>query len=122
MTLSASASSEGHSAADARITSGSSWCAPVSDDQHHLQINLRTLHLVFYVTTYGDSTSPKWVITYNVNYTVDYLNWKTLPQVRKMGIANMHVLKSNTATFVVHVVSLTILCRYIKETKMPTIM
>ena len=89
-TFSASASSEGHSASDARITSGSSWCAPVSDEKHYLQVDLRTLHEIHSVITYGDSTSTKWVVTYNLNYTVDFLNWETSAQVRKVGITNMY--------------------------------
>ena len=86
-TFSASGSSEGHSASDARITSGSSWCAPVSDEKHYLQVDLRTLHRVYFVITYGDSTSPKWVVTYNLSYTVDFLNWMTI-KVRESAIIN----------------------------------
>ena len=83
--FSASASSEGHSASDARISSGSSWCAPVSDDTHYLQIDLGRLYVISYLVTYGDSTSPKWVASYNLNYTIDLamVNWKTETRVRK---------------------------------------
>ena len=76
-TFSASASSEGHSASDARISSGSSWCAPVSNDKHYLQVDLRRPYQLYSVVTYGDSTSSKWVATYSVNYTVDLQNWET---------------------------------------------
>ena len=84
--LSASASSEGHSASDARISSGSSWCAPVSDDTHYLQVDLGRLYYLDDLVTYGDSTSPKWVVTYNLNYTIDLVNWKT-KRVRKNDLA-----------------------------------
>jgi hypothetical protein len=82
--FSASASSEGHSASDARISSGSSWCAPVSDDTHYLQVDLGRLYGIYYLVTYGDSTSPKWVATYNVSYTIDLtmVNWNTFYMVR----------------------------------------
>ena len=75
--FSASASSEGHSASDARISSGSSWCAPVSNDKHYLEVDLRRPYQLYSVVTYGDSTSSKWVATYSLNYTVDLLNWET---------------------------------------------
>ena len=81
--FSASASVKGHGSSDARISSGSSWCAPVSDEKHYLQVDLRRLHRVYSVMTYGDSTSPKWVTTYNLNYTYDLVNWKTRTRVRK---------------------------------------
>jgi hypothetical protein len=84
--FSASASSKGHSASDARISSGSSWCGPVSNDKHYLQVDLGSLHYVHVFVTYGDSTSPKWVATYNMNYTIDLLNWKT-KRVRKNDLA-----------------------------------
>ena len=75
--FSASGFVKGHSPSDARISSGSSWCAPVSNKKHYLQVDLRRLYLVISGVTYGDSTSPKWVATYNLNYTVDLVNWKT---------------------------------------------
>ena len=79
--FSASVSSEGHSASDARISSGSSWCAPVSNDKHYLQVDLGRLYQLYFLITYGDSTSPKWVTTYNLNYTVDSVNWETATKV-----------------------------------------
>ena len=86
--FSASASSEGRSASDARISSGSSWCAPVSDDTHYLQVDLGRLYYLYSLVTYGDSTSPKWVATYNLNYTINLamVNWKTVTRVRKNDI------------------------------------
>ena len=94
--FSASASLIGHSASDARISSGSSWCAPVSDKKHYLQVDLRSLYWVFSIITYGDSTSPKWVATYNLNYTVDSVNWKTNNLVRKSEITNNDDISSCT--------------------------
>ena len=78
--FSASASVNGHSASDARITSGSSWCAPVSEfnEKHYLQIGLKWLYRVYSLITYGDSTSPKWVAMYSLNYTDDSVNWITI--------------------------------------------
>ena len=71
----ASASSGGHSASDARISSGSSWCAPVSDGKHYLQLDLGRLYVIDHVAIFGDSINPKWVTTFNVNYTDDFTNW-----------------------------------------------
>ena len=83
--FSASASSEGHSASDARISSGSSWCAPVSDATRYLQVDLGRPYYLDRLVTYGDSTSRKWVATYNLNYTIDLamVNWTTVSRVRK---------------------------------------
>ena len=74
----ASASSEGRSPSDARISSGSSWCAPVADGKHYLQVNLGRLYVIYNFATFGDTTNPKWVTTYNLNYTVDGINWKSV--------------------------------------------
>ena len=74
----ASASSGGHNASDARISSGSSWCAPVSDDKHYLQVDLGRLYIIDHVAIFGDSKSSKWVTTYNLNYTVDLVNWESV--------------------------------------------
>ena len=32
--------------------------------------------MIYRFATFGDSTSPKWVTTYKLNYTVDLINWK----------------------------------------------
>jgi hypothetical protein len=70
----ASASSKGRSPSDARISSGSSWCAPVSNGKHYLQVDLGRLSISYYIAIFGDSTSSKWVVKYNLNYTVDLKN------------------------------------------------
>ncbi|XP_028397384.1 uncharacterized protein LOC114521168 [Dendronephthya gigantea] len=72
----ASVSSEHNRASDARISSGSSWCAPVSDGEHYLQVDFKKLYLIYDVATFGDGTSAKWVKTYILNYTTDLINWK----------------------------------------------
>ena len=74
----AAASSEGRSPSDARISSGSSWCAPVADGKHYLQVDFGRLYVIYYFVTFGDSTSSKWVVTYNLNYTVDWKNWRSV--------------------------------------------
>jgi hypothetical protein len=76
----ASASSEGRSPSDARISSGSSWCAPVSNGRHYLQVDFGRLYVLYYVAIFGDSISSKWVVTYNLNYTVDLKNWESVNQ------------------------------------------
>ena len=74
----ASASSESQSPSDARISSGSSWCAPAADGKHYLQVDFGRRYVIYYFVTFGDTTSPKWVTTYNLNYTVDGINWKSV--------------------------------------------
>ena len=82
----ASASSV-RSAYDARISSGSSWCAPVSDDKHYLQVDLGRLYVIDHVAIFGDSTSPKWVTRLTVNYTDDSINWN---QVSSQAVIFVH--------------------------------
>jgi hypothetical protein len=74
----ASSSSKGQSPSDARISSGSFWCAPVADGKHYLQVDLGRLYVIYNFVTFGDSSSSKWVTTYNLNYTVDLMNWKSV--------------------------------------------
>ena len=80
--FSASDSTKGHSPSHARISSGSSWCSPVSDGKCYLQVDFGRLYRLFDIVTYGDSTSPKWVTRYNFNYTADLINWRTITKVR----------------------------------------
>ena len=82
----ASASSEGHSASDGRISSGSSWCAPVSNDKHYLQVDLGRLYVIYNIVTFGDNSSLKWVTVYNVNYSVDLINWRSVLNYNVMTI------------------------------------
>jgi hypothetical protein len=51
----ASGSPEGHNASDARISSGSSWCAPdpVSNDKHYLQVDLRPVYTCNFCCDFG---------------------------------------------------------------------
>ena len=37
---------------------------------------LGRLYVIYNFVTFGDTSSPKWVTTYNLNYTVDGINWK----------------------------------------------
>ena len=76
----ASDSLKGHNASDARISSGSSWCAPVSDGKHYLQLDLGRLYVIYQLITFGDSTSLRWVTKYSLNYTQsdDLSQWRTV--------------------------------------------
>ena len=79
----ASTSSKINSAAKARASSGSSWCAPAGDGKHYLQVDLVRLYRLDYLVTYGDATSKNWVVTYKLEYTIDLTNWKTVQKVRR---------------------------------------
>ena len=74
----ASDSLKDHSASNARISSGSSWCAPVSDGTHYLQLDLGRLYVIKQFITFGDSTSHKWVTKYSLTYSQsdDLSNWQ----------------------------------------------
>ena len=76
--FSASASLDGHSAYDARLSSGSCWCAPASDEKHYLQIDFGRQYRIYYFLIYGDNKSPRWVAKYYLNYTTNLINWKTI--------------------------------------------
>ncbi|CAB3988020.1 Receptor-type tyrosine- phosphatase F, partial [Paramuricea clavata] len=86
----ASASSEGHSPSHARISSGSSWCAPISDGKHYLQVDLGRLYVIYRFATFGDRTSSKWVTTYKLNYTVDLINWNSVWKKKLPGNKNAY--------------------------------
>ena len=80
--FSATASSEYHSAAEARVSSNSSWCAPYADrKRHYLQVDLKRLYRLDYLVTYGDTNSKNWVATYELKFTIDLINWKTISKL-----------------------------------------
>jgi hypothetical protein len=51
-------------------------------------VDLGRLHSLYELVTYGDSTSPKWVASYNLNYTIDLamVNWKTATTARENDV------------------------------------
>ena len=113
--FSASASVKGHSPSDARIASGGSWCAPVSDEKHYLQVDFGRMYYLYSFVTYGDSTSRKWVAKYYLNYTIDFLDWKTVDTVYRMSNCQYQ----STSLFTLYV--LLYFNRYFPETKILTI-
>ena len=80
--FSASSSTKGHSPSDVRISSGSSWCAPVADGKHYLQVDLGNPYLVYYFMTFGDSKTAKWLVSYKLNSSMDLRTWKVENWVR----------------------------------------
>ncbi|CAB3988022.1 Receptor-type tyrosine- phosphatase F, partial [Paramuricea clavata] len=92
----ASASSESHSPSDARISSGSSWCAPAADGKHYLEVDLGRLYVIYRFATFGDSSCSKWVTTYKLNYTVDLINWKPVRKKKIRGNKNAYNDATNT--------------------------
>jgi hypothetical protein len=76
LSFSASAATKGHGASHARISSGSSWCAPLSADRHYLQVDFGRHYIIDILLTYGDSNSSRWVTTYDLNVTDDLVHWK----------------------------------------------
>ena len=87
------------------------------------------MYRVYYLVTYGDSTSSKWVASYKLDGTIDSLNWKTLYWVRKNDI-ELTIISQYIYLFYriyLHLinrdVSLTLHnCRTVKEIKMLRIM
>ena len=82
--FSASASTQDHGASDARITSRSSWCAPVSEEKHYLQVDFGRLYLLYYLVTYGDARSQQWVATFDIKYTMDSIKWQNAATVKNI--------------------------------------
>jgi hypothetical protein len=72
--FSASATSEGHNAPDTKISRGGSWCAPVSDKNHYLQVALGRLYCLQYLVTYAWWPYQR---KYTLNYIIDLVIWKT---------------------------------------------
>ncbi|XP_046858713.1 uncharacterized protein LOC124452172 [Xenia sp. Carnegie-2017] len=65
------------SAAKARISSGSSWCAPAANGSHYLQLNFPSLYTVNVITIFGDSSSSSFVTKYHLQTNIDGVNWKS---------------------------------------------
>ncbi|XP_046858342.1 receptor-type tyrosine-protein phosphatase F-like isoform X1 [Xenia sp. Carnegie-2017] len=65
------------SAAKARISSGSSWCAPAANGNHYLQLNFPSLYTVNVITIFGDSSSSSFVTKYQLQTNIDGVNWKS---------------------------------------------
>ncbi|XP_046858811.1 uncharacterized protein LOC124452272 [Xenia sp. Carnegie-2017] len=64
------------SAAKARISSGSSWCAPAANGNHYLQLNFPSLYTVNVITIFGDSSSSSFVTKYHLQTNIDDLSRK----------------------------------------------
>ncbi|XP_046857453.1 receptor-type tyrosine-protein phosphatase T-like isoform X2 [Xenia sp. Carnegie-2017] len=76
--FSASSSTINHPAKDARISSGSSWCAPAANGTHYLELNFETLYAINTIVIFGDSVSPSWVSSFYLNATSDLINWESV--------------------------------------------
>jgi len=53
----------------------SSWCASTSESNPYLQIDLQTLHIVFAVSTQGNSQGDQLVETYTIQSSADGTTW-----------------------------------------------
>ena len=62
-------------AKNARMNSGSSWCAATSDTNPYLQIDLQALHIICAVSTQGNSQADQWVTTYTLQLSTDGSSW-----------------------------------------------
>ncbi|XP_046857058.1 receptor-type tyrosine-protein phosphatase S-like isoform X7 [Xenia sp. Carnegie-2017] len=72
-----STSTQNHSAAKARISSGSSWCAPVADGNHYLQLNFPSLYTVNAIAVFGDSSNSSFITEYHLLTNIDGVNWNS---------------------------------------------
>ncbi|XP_046864171.1 neurexin-4-like [Xenia sp. Carnegie-2017] len=75
------------SAVKARISSGSSWCAPAADGNHYLQLNFPSLYTVNVITIFGDSSSSSFVTKYHLQTNIDGVNWKS-EKSQKINLGN----------------------------------
>ena len=41
-------------------------------------MDLGRLFVIYNLVTFGDSTRPNWVATYNLKYTIDSNNWRSV--------------------------------------------
>ena len=69
------ASSANTPAKNARLNSGSSWCAATSDTNPYLQIDLQALHIICAVSTQGNSQADQWVKNYTLQLSTDGTTW-----------------------------------------------
>ncbi|XP_046858365.1 uncharacterized protein LOC124451807 isoform X2 [Xenia sp. Carnegie-2017] len=70
-------STQDHSAKAARISSGSSWCAPAPDGNHYLQLNFPSLYTVNAIAIFGDSSSSNCITEYHLLTNIDGVNWNS---------------------------------------------
>ncbi|XP_046840184.1 tyrosine-protein phosphatase 10D-like [Xenia sp. Carnegie-2017] len=71
------------SAAKARISSGSSWCASAADGNHYLQLNFPSLYTVNVIAIFGDSSSSSFITKYHLQTNIDGVNWKSEKSKKK---------------------------------------
>ncbi|XP_046857065.1 receptor-type tyrosine-protein phosphatase delta-like isoform X2 [Xenia sp. Carnegie-2017] len=76
--FSALSSTINHSAKEARISSGSSWCAPAANGTHYLELKFQKLYAINTIVIFGDSVSPCWVSSFYLNATSDLINWESV--------------------------------------------
>ncbi|XP_046856877.1 uncharacterized protein LOC124450290 [Xenia sp. Carnegie-2017] len=65
------------SASKARISSGSSCCAPAADGNYYFQLNFPSLYTVNVIAIFGDSSSSSFVTKYHLQTNIDGVNWKS---------------------------------------------
>ena len=69
----ASGALPGYSADQAKMSSGSAWCARETAD--HLKIDLRDTYVITQLAMLGDNARGNWVKSYEVLYSRDQTNW-----------------------------------------------
>ena len=67
-------------------TSGSSWCAGMSDTTPYLQIDLQTLHVICAVSTQGNSQADQRVKTYKLQLSTDGTTWTDYKEGGKVKV------------------------------------
>ncbi|PFX11579.1 Neuropilin-1 [Stylophora pistillata] len=67
-------------------TSGSSWCAGMSDTTPYLQIDLQTLHVICAVSTQGNSQADQWVKKYMLRLSTNGTTWTDYKEGGKVKV------------------------------------
>ena len=67
-------------------TSGSSWCARISDTNPYLQIDLQTLYIICAVSTQGNSDADQWVKNYTLQFSTNGTTWTDYRESGKIKV------------------------------------
>ena len=81
--LSASSNTDAnHTAKEGRLYNSNAWCAEGNGTEEYFQIDLGSIVTITGLATQGEPRGTSWVKTYNVRYSNNGKEWRTVQTVR----------------------------------------
>jgi len=82
------ASSAVSQAKNGRLSNAGSWCADMADNSNpYLQIDLKTLRIIYAVSTQGNPQADQWVETYTLQVSPDAATWTDYEEVGQVKVS-----------------------------------